>query len=106
MTLRGAPDHDRVCPSSTLPSDRIWQAGINIYPRPPVACSVRGTPERRAAVGWGEEFFKVRCRLRGRRWKVTYSVCMGTGLPAIQANNRHRECATYNLLSVEADNVA
>jgi len=31
---------------------------------------------------------------------------MGTGLPAIQANNRHRECATCNLLSVEADNVA
>jgi hypothetical protein len=78
---------------------------IHVRPGP---CSVRGTPEERAAMCWGEQFSQVpsakgltfEVDLFGLYNKLNWSPCE-TG----QANSRHREFAAYNLLSIEADHI-
>lgn len=94
------PRHFQVDASGTLVLD------INI--RPPIACSVRGTEEQRAAACWGEEFYAVPSDA-----DVSFEVDL-FGLPnelwtpcsMVQGKKRPREVATYNLLSIEADRVA
>ena len=77
---------------------------FNIYLRPPVACDVRGTPEGTAKVCWAEEFFRVPSA-DGVPYEVDLFNLHQYWTPCPTAE-RHREFATYNLLSIEADNVA
>ena len=109
MTLRAFPGdstsfarprHFRVNASGKLVLD--------IYTRPPIACSVLGTPEQAAALCWGEEFYEVPSAAG-----VTFEVDLfgrpnqyWTPCSMVEGKGRHREFATYNLLSVEADHVA
>jgi hypothetical protein len=79
---------------------------FDIYLRPPVMCSVRGTPEQRAATCWGEEFYELPSA-KGEPFEVDlfnlrqhWTQCL-----AVEAETSQREFATYNLLSIEADNV-
>jgi hypothetical protein len=108
MTLLGGPDdttsfarprHFQVTSSGRLVFD--------VYLRPPVACDVLGTPEAGAKVCWAEEFFQV-----PSADGVPYEVDLfnlhqyWVPCPAVQSNSHHREFATYNLLSIEADDVS
>jgi hypothetical protein len=109
MTL-GTDPHDD---TKDLARPRHFQAtasgrlAFDIYLRPPVMCDVRGTPEGRAKLCWAEEFFQV-----PSADGVPYEVDLFNlhqywiPCPAAQPNSHHREFATYNLLSIEADNVA
>lgn len=108
MTLRAAPDDD----TTEFVRPRHFQVSasgklvFDIYLRS-VACSVLGTPEQRAAFCWGEEFFPAPSAT-GVPLEVDLFGLHQPWTPctAVQENSRHREVATYNLLSIEADNVA
>ena len=60
MTLRAFPDD-----TTSFARPRHFQVNasgrlvFDIYTRPPIACSVIGTPEQRASTCWGEEFYEV-----------------------------------------------
>jgi hypothetical protein len=108
MTLRVDPDD-----KTEFARPRLFQVStprklvLNIYLRPPIACSVRGTLEQRAAVCWGEEFYEVPS-VEGVNFEVDLFGLRnqyGTPCSIVERERRHREFATYNLLSVEADNV-
>ena len=109
MTLRAFPDD-----TTSFARPRHFQVNasgrlvFDIYIRPPIACSVSGTPEQTAAVCWGEEFYEVPSAAG-----VTLEVDLfgrpnqyWTPCSIVEGKGRHREFATYNLLSIEADNVA
>jgi len=108
VTLRSAPDD-----TTEFVRSRHFQVSasgrlvFNIYLRPPIGCSVRGTPEQRAGACWGEQFFQV-STATGVPLEVDLFGLYQYGNPcaAIEAKSRHREFATYNLLSIEADRVA
>jgi hypothetical protein len=107
MTLRAFPDD-----TTSFARPRHFQVNasgklvLDIYIRPPIACSVLGTPQQRAAACWGEEFYEAQSGVplevdlfgRPNQYWTPCSMVEGKG--------RHREFATYNLLSIEADNVA
>lgn len=94
------PRHFRV----TAPGELI----LNLNLRPPVMCDLVGaSPEEKEKVCWAEEVFQVPSA-DGVLYEVglfnlhQYSQACST----VQTNGRHREFATYNLLSIEADSVA
>jgi hypothetical protein len=109
MTLRAFPGD-----TTSFARPRHFQVNasgklvLDIYTRPPIACSVLGTPEQAAALCWGEEFYEVPSAAG-----VTLEVDLfdrpnqyWTPCSMVEGKERHREFATYNLLSIEADNVA
>lgn len=108
MTLLSAPDD-----KTSFARPRHFQVGasgrlvFDIYIRPPVACDVRGTPEGRAKACWAEEFYQVPS-VDGVPYEVDLFNLHQYWIPcpAVQSNSHHREFATYNLLSIEADEVA
>jgi hypothetical protein len=117
MTLRTAPDDD----TTEFVRPRHFQVSasgtlvLDIYLRPPVACSVAGTPQLRAAACWGEEFFQapsataVPLEIAGVPLEVELFGLHNqywTPCSIVEGKGHHREFATYNLLSIEADNVA
>jgi hypothetical protein len=114
MTLRAFPDD-----TTSVARPRHFQVNasgklvLDIYIRPPIACSVRSTPEQTAAVCWGEEFYEVPSRVPSEVAGVPLEVNLfgrpnqyWTPCSMVEGKGRHREFATYNLLSIEADNVA
>ena len=116
MTLRAAPDD-----TTEFARPRHFQVSVSgalvldIYLRPPVACSVAGTPQQRAAACWGEEFFqvpsatRVPVELAGAPLEVDLFGLHNqywTPCSIVEGKGRHREFATYNLLSIEGDHVA
>jgi hypothetical protein len=108
MTLRSAPDDTtefaRARQFQVSASGRLV---FDIYLRPPIACSVRGTSEQRAGACWGEQFFEVPTAA-GVPLEIDLFGLYQYENPcgAVEAKSRHREFATYNLLSIEADHVA
>jgi hypothetical protein len=109
MTLRAFPDD-----TTSFARPRHFQVNasgrlvLDIYIRPPIACSVRGTPEQTAAACWGEEFYEAPSAAG-----VTLEVDLfgrpnqyWTPCSMVEGKGRHREFATYNLLSIEGDKVA
>ena len=109
MTLRGGPDD-----AAEFARPRRFQVNeagellFNIYLRPPISCSVLGTAEQKASACWGEEFYEV-----PTSDGMTFDVDLfglanqyGTPCSMFEGKARHRESATYNLLSIEADRVA
>lgn len=113
MTLLAFPDD-----TTSFARPRHFQVSapgsliFDIHLRPPVSCSVIGTPEQRAAVCWGEEFFQVPSavplEVAGAHLEVDLFGLHQHWTPClvVEGKGRHREFATYNLLSIEADNVA
>jgi hypothetical protein len=114
MTLRASPDD-----TTSFARPRHFQVNasgklvLDIYIRPPIACSVRGTPEQTAAACWGEEFYEVPSGVPLEVAGAPLEVDLfgrpnqyWTPCSMVEGKGRHREFATYNLLSIEADNVA
>jgi hypothetical protein len=90
---------------------------MNLYLRPPVLCDVviftpkgrPATPEEesnRDAGCWGEKFFLVPSS-NGVPFEVDFfGLDNGSDACSItRSNKKHREAATYNLLSVEANKI-
>jgi hypothetical protein len=103
-------------------SFRLTSAGslvLNIYLRPPVACDVvmatpggrPPTPEEindRDAGCFGEKFFPAPA-VDGAPFEVNLFgliTSIGDACSAEPSGQKHRQFATYNLLSIEADEVA
>jgi len=108
MTLRSASeDTTEFARARRFQVSASGRLVFDIHLRPPIACSVRGTPEQRAGVCWGEQFFQVPTTT-GVPLEVDLFGLYRNGNPcaAIEAKSRHREFASYNLLSIEADHVA
>lgn len=110
MTLRAGPDD-----TTEFARSRHFQAStpgnlvFNFYLRPPIACSVRGTPEQRAALCWGEEFHEVPSSVQDATFEVDlFDLSNQFGIPCgiVEGKSHHREFATYNLLTVEADHLS
>ena len=107
MTLRiGADDTTEFVRPRHFQVSASGSLVLDSHLRPPIACSVRGTPEQRARACWGEQFFQVPTAT-GVPLEVDVFGSFQYGNPcgAIE-KGRHREFATYNLLSIEADRVA
>jgi hypothetical protein len=81
---------------------------FDIHLRPGPCGSVWGTPKQRAAICWGEESFQVPSA-DGVTFEIDlfglYNKFGSTPCDTGQAKSSHREFATYNLLSIEADHV-
>jgi hypothetical protein len=114
MTLRAFPDDTG---SFARPRHFLVNASgklvLDIYTRPPIACSVLGTPQQKAAACWGEEFYEAPSGVPSEVAGVPLEVDLfgrpnqyWTPCSMVEGKGRHREFATYNLLSIEADNVA
>ena len=108
LTLRSAPeDTTEFARARKFQVSTSGRLVFDIFLRPPIGCSVRGTPEQRAAACWGEQFFQVPTAM-GVPLEVDLFGLYEYGNPCvgIEAKSHHREFASYNLLSIEADQIA
>jgi hypothetical protein len=95
-------------------ADHATRVTVDLFERPPVLCNLAGDEKIAAAACWGEESFQVPSA-EGVPFEVDLlglvmlnelnSVVFDPCSAAPHAKRTHRQAATYNLLTVEADEV-
>lgn len=94
-------------------ADHATKATLDLFERPPVLCNLEGDEKSVAAACWGEESFQVpssegvpfEVDLLGLVMVNEINSVVFDPCTAGHAKRTHRQSATYNLLTVEADEV-